>query len=397
MIMRVSLAPVRRQPSFNGEAPALLAADGVRVIIGNVSSFDGVVNPIKPSPVTLFGPRGAALASVGGPLFVSDTGHHRLMIWNKTPAHDGAPADLLIGQPDFESEGRNAKGAPGAATLNVPTGVSVSGGVLAVADAWNHRILVWHGLPTRSNQPADVVIGQRDFDAVLANRGGASAAADTLNWCYGVTIADGALWAADTGNRRVLKWNRIPTVNGTPADLVLGEADFVSRDRNAGRSVGDVGMTWPHAVGVVDGRLLVADAGNNRVMIWNELPETHGAPCSFVLGQKDFSGIDHNTGSYYPTAATLNMPYSVACLGDRIVIADTANSRVVAHDCDALHMFAEARFLAGQATFNDKGDNRWRSPGRNSLCWPYGIAACGSTLIVADSGNNRVLLWDAAS
>jgi NHL repeat len=396
MIMRVSLAPVRRQPSFDGEAPALLAAGGARVILGNVSSLDGIVKPIMPSPATLFGPRGAALASEDGPLFVSDTGHHRLMIWKKTPAHDGAPADTLIGQPNFESEGRNAKGTPGPATLNVPTGASVSGGVLAVADAWNHRVLIWHALPTRSNQPADVVIGQRDFEAILANRGEASAAADTLNWCSGVTIADGALWVADTGNRRVLKWNRIPTGNGTPADLVLGETDFVTRDGNAGRAVADVGMTWPHAVAVVDGRLLVADAGNNRVMIWNELPKTNGAPCTFVLGQKDFSGIDHNTGSYYPTAATLNMPYSIACLGDRFVIADTANSRVVAHDRDSLGMFGSAGYLAGQMAFSDKGDNRWRSPQRDSLCWPYGIATCGSTLIVADSGNNRVLLWDAA-
>jgi hypothetical protein len=34
--------------------------------------------------------------------------------------------------------------------------------------------------------------------------------------------------------------------------------------------------------------------------------------------------------------------------------------------------------------------------GRDTLCWPYGAAAAGGTLAVADSGNNRVLLWDAA-
>lgn len=393
MTMRVSLAPVRRQPEFDGEAPALLAADGARVILGNVSSLNGIVDPITPSPSTLFGPRGAALASEDGPLFVADTGHHRLLIWSRTPRHDGAMADLVIGQPNFESEGRNAKTSPGPATLNVPTGVAVSGEVLAVADAWNHRVLIWHGLPAHSNQPADIVLGQSDFESVLANRG-AVAAADTLNWCYGVTIADGALWVADTGNRRVLKWNQIPAKSGTPADLVLGETDFVTRDSNAGCAVADVGMTWPHSVAVLERRLLIADAGNNRVMIWDEQPETNGAPCTFVLGQQGFSGIDHNTGSYYPTSATLNMPYSIARVGRRIAIADTANSRIVAHDISDLRMFAGAGYLAGQAGFHDKGDNRWRSPQRDSLCWPYGIAACGSTIVVADSGNNRVLLWD---
>ncbi|MBS0250048.1 MAG: NHL repeat-containing protein [Proteobacteria bacterium] len=391
--MRVSLAPARRQSSFAGDAPALLAPGGARVILGSVSNLDDIVNPISPSPATLFGPRGAALASADGPLFVCDSGHHRLLIWNRTPDRDGTPADLLIGQPDFESEGRNAKRTPGPATLNVPTGIAVSGTVLAVADAWNHRVLIWHRLPTYSNQPADVVLGQRDFESVFANRG-AAAAANTLNWCYGVTIADGVLWVADTGNRRVLKWNRIPTESGTPADLVLGEIDFVTRDGNAGRAVADVGMTWPHSVAVLDGRLLVADAGNNRVMVWNEMPETNCAPCSLVLGQKNFGAIDHNTGFYYPTSATLNMPYSIARVRDRLAIADTANSRIVAHDVADLGMFAAARYLAGQATFSDKGDNRWRAPQRDSLCWPYGIAASGPTMVIADSGNNRVLLWD---
>ena len=92
-------------------------------------------------------------------------------IWRRAPDEDDAPADLLIGQPDFSREGRNAKGEIGAATLNVPTGVCAGDGVLAVADAWNHRVLIWHGYPDASNRPADVVLGQADFSGGLANRG----------------------------------------------------------------------------------------------------------------------------------------------------------------------------------------------------------------------------------
>jgi hypothetical protein len=29
----------------------------------------------------------------------------------------------------------------------------------------------------------------------------------------------------------------------------------------------------------------------------------------------------------------------------------------------------------------------------DTLCWPYGLALHGRTLAVADSGNNRVVLW----
>lgn len=396
--MRVSLAPIRK--TFPGsdadKAPALLDDFGARVVLGQASGNNGLVCPIAPTAKSLFGPRGAVLASPQGPLFVCDTGHHRLLIWNSASKQDGTPADIVIGQPDFTSEGRNAKGDIGAATLNVPTGVAACDGVLAVADAWNHRVLIWHRFPTRSNEPADVVLGQVDFASGLANRGKAHASADTLNWCYGVTIADGALYVADTGNRRVLKWNHVPSRNGAPADLVLGEGDFVTRDENAGDAAAAVGMRWPHAIAVAQNRLLVADAGNNRVMVWTDMPTSNGAPCSFVLGQKDFASVDHNMAAYYPTAAALNMPYGLAVLDGMLAIADTANSRLVAHKLDGLGMAAPANRVAAQRTFYDKGDNRWLAPMRDSLCWPYGIAACRSTLVIADSGNNRVLLWEAA-
>ena len=397
--MRVSLSPVRRTLNADETVSpeALLELGGARVLLGQKSPSDGLADPIRPAADSLFGPRGATLAGPGGPLFVCDTGHHRLLIWTQCPARDGAPADLVIGQPDFMSEGRNAKAIANAHSLNVPTGVAASEGVLAVADAWNHRVLIWNTYPTRSNQPADVVLGQSNFSEVLANRGTLEAKADTLNWCYGVAIDSGALYVADTGNRRVLKWNSIPRSNGAPADLVLGETDFVTRDENAGRAPDAVGMRWPHGIAVHADRLFVADAGNNRVMVWDHLPVRNGEPCSFVLGQSDCSGVDHNQVAYYPTSAALNMPYGLAVIGDDLITADTANSRLVGYDVAQLKMNLPARRLAGQRTFQDKAENgSWGVARRNSLCWPYGVSASQNTLVVADSGNNRVLLWEAA-
>jgi hypothetical protein len=72
------------------------------------------------------------------------------------------------------------------------------------------------------------------------------------------------------------------------------------------------------------------------------------------------------------------------------------NSRLLGFAVDTVTMGAAATRLAGQRDFTDKGDNRWRLPVRDSLCWPYGVASCGETLVIADSGNNRVLLWEAA-
>ena len=51
----------------------------------------------------MFAPRAACLISENGPLYVSDTGHHRLLGWRNLPTTDSQPADLVIGQPDFNS------------------------------------------------------------------------------------------------------------------------------------------------------------------------------------------------------------------------------------------------------------------------------------------------------
>jgi hypothetical protein len=343
----------------------------------------------------MFGPRGAALAAPEGPLFVADTGHHRLLVWRRRPTGDHVPADFLIGQPDFLREGRNAKGEPGAATLNVPTGVAASPDILAVADAWNHRVLIWRGLPSVANQPADVVLGQADFAGARANRGG-EARADTLNWCYGVSIIGSSLIVCDTGNRRVLIWREVPRANGTPADLVLGQAQTDCRDDNGGRGVDARGMRWPHAATVAGEALFIADSGDNRVMAWRRLPSENGAPADYVIGQNDPHASEHNRANYSPDAASLNMPYACAVMGESLIVADTANSRLLGFRLAELAMGASARRLCGQPDFASKGDNRWKAPARDSLCWPYGATAMGDTAVIADSGNNRVLLWRSA-
>lgn len=383
-------------------AEAILDVAGPRLVLGSRTAADGLAAPIVPDASTTFGPRGAALATPKGPLAICDSGHHRLLIWHDLPQTDHAPADILIGQPDFGREGRNGKGEPGPATLNVPTavafGVNPASGkyFLVVADAWNHRLLIWNKIPTQNNQPADLVLGQKDFSAMQINRGG-NVGPDTLNWCYGVAIINGRLVVGDTGNRRVLIWNDMPEQNGQPADMVVGQGDLYSRDENAGEEAGPLGLRWPHAVASSNGRLLVADAGNNRILVWNEWPQEPGVAADFVLGQKNFSCLEINQGNYGPDASALNMPYGLAVSKEWVIAADTANSRLIGWRHADLRQAAPAVGLAAQPDFAAKGDNRWQMPVRDSLCWPYSVTLCNDTAVIADSGNNRVLIWDLAS
>jgi hypothetical protein len=394
--LRVSLTPALHRPeAATVPFQPLLQSAGPLVVIGVTEQGNDLAVPVSPTPQTLFGPRGGCLFE-NGPMYVADTGHHRLLGWRQWPEADNTPADWIIGQRDFFHEGRNAKGEVTATTLNVPTGVTTCEKALAVADAWNHRVLIWHEAPRASQRPADVVLGQKDFSGAESNRGHADPTGAALFWPYGVHWDGARLWVADTGNRRVLMWNGLPGKNGQPADLVLGQPDFTSRNENGGDSPDAASTRWPHAIGVWNGRLCVADAGNNRIMVWNGIPRTNNPPCDFVLGQRDFTLVDHNQSLYWPNAASLNMPYGLAVAGRWLLIADTANSRLLGWEGDDCETGAAAKRLTGQPDFHAKGDNRWQSPVRDSLCWPYGMAACGDAGLVCDSGNNRVMLWNLA-
>jgi hypothetical protein len=306
------------------------------------------------------------------------------------------PADWVIGQPDFSHEGRNAKGAANGATLNVPTGICAVNEGFAVADAWNHRVLIWHRCPTSHNVPADVVLGQADFVAVESNRAAPAASAMSLFWPYGVHWDGAHLWVADSGNRRVLMWRGVPHDNGQAADLVLGQASFECRDENGGGAPNERSMRWPHAITTWGGRLCVTDAGNNRILVWDRPPTDNNASADWVLGQNGFDLVDHNQSLYWPNAASLHMPYGITASGPWCICADTANSRLIAWRSENCRNGGAARALTGQSEFNAKGDNAWRSPTRRSLCWPYGVTACEGIGVIADSGNNRALLWPLA-
>lgn len=393
-----SFAP-QRSPQGE-EAPRLpfeVATDAVR-ILGAGHDLSWMTAPLAPAADTLFGPRGVCLFAEAGPLWVADTGHHRLLGWRSLPVTDGQPADWVMGQPDFTHEGQNAKGEPTASTVAVPTGICACGEGMAVADAWNHRVLIWHQVPTDSHVPADVVLGQADFGQNLPNRGSDAPTAVTLHWPYGVFYHAGKLYVADTGNRRVLVWNALPQSVGQPADLVLGQATFTTRNENGGGSPTAASMRWPHSLALWHGNLVLADAGNNRLMIWQGLPSVANQPCQVVLGQGDFQAVELNRGEYFPSDRSLNMPYGVTAVGDWLIAADTANSRLIGwHRSDidwaTLHD-NPADGLLGQVTYRQKGENRsYGSALNDSFCWPYGLQVCGNRVAIADSGNNRVMLW----
>jgi hypothetical protein len=350
----------------------------------------------SPTAGHCYAPRGVWLDDER--LIVCDSGNHRVLIWDGVPEVPHADADVVLGQVAFTDEGPAAHGRGPENGLHLPTGVFVAAGRLLVADAWHHRILVWNRVPDASDTSPDWCLGQPALTAVERNRGGA-AAADALYWPYGLACIAGRLHVADTGNRRVLIWNDVPD-HDRPADIVLGQPDFISTDENRGGPPGPASFRWPHALAGDERMLFVADAGNHRVLGWRGRPD-RDRPADVVLGQPDFT-----TAAELPHRpqgpARLRFPYGLALVGDTLAVADTADNRVLFWDVSAGEPGESAAAVIGQENFDSSGENRWKAVEADTLCWPYGIClhaearpgrGGGLRLAVADSGNNRVMLW----
>lgn len=356
---------------------------------GADSPFGLALPAAHPTASQLYAPRGVWFDD--HTLIVCDSGNHRVLIWHGLPTEDGRDADVVLGQADFTSEGPGAGGRLVTNGLHLPTAVTVLGGHLFVADAWHHRVLVWDEIPRASATPPAWALGQASLDAVQPNadRG---VAADTLYWPYGLGMTGDIFWVADTGNRRVLGWHGVPSAPRA-ADVVLGQPDFAHADENRGGAPTARSFRWPHAIAGNGDVLYVADAGNHRVLGWTPVP-AHDREADVLLGQRAFTEnveLPHRAQG----AHRFRFPYSVATSGTVMAVADTANNRVLLWD-ELPHTGVQrpADRVLGQLDFDAAGENRWKAVTADSLCWPYGLWLHGDRLAIADSGNNRVMLWD---
>ena len=172
---------------------------------------------------------------------------------------------------------------------------------------------------------------------------------------------------------------------------------MLSRNENGGASPTAASMRWCHDITIWNDNLVVADAGNNRIMIWKGIPVEDNTPCALVLGQKNFNFVELNQGVYFPSRSSLSMPYGVDVWQDYLIVADTANSRLLGwkkREDIILLQGVNADGIFGQYSFTSKSENiNFGLPTRESLNWCYGIQVCGGNVIISDSGNNRVLIF----
>ena len=233
------------------------------------------------------GPTSVAVSATGKMAIGGEDGN-RVLIWNSIPATNGVPADVVVGQPDFNST------TPGttASSMNTSEGVAFSpdGSKLLVCDARNNRVLIWNTVPTTNGQPANVVVGQTDFTSSTPGTSGTK-----LSGPSGVLVTpDGIMLITDNGNNRVLIYNSIPTANGSSADSVIGQTLLTDKTSGGGKK----GLTDPWQTAYTgDGKLLVADTGNNRVLIYGSLERANTIGADVVIGQVNFGQTSQGTSA----------------------------------------------------------------------------------------------------
>lgn len=228
----------------------------------------------------------------------------------------------------------------------------------------------------------------------MALGGTGACAATDLNTPEAAFLVGSKLIVADSGNNRVLVWNDVAAAPGTGPNLVLGQLDATSCLANRGAAATRGSMRYPNGIWSDGTRLVVADTDNNRLLVWSAFPTTPGQVADLVLTAADPAVV-----GTVPNA-TFQGPRSVAWDGAHLFVADTLRNRVVAYpsfptkDTDAVSVVIGQSDLA-HVTANDATQTGTpaTAPTAKTLYNPTGVAFVNGTLAVTDTLNGRVLLF----
>lgn len=362
-----------QQLAYTSQCP--ICVGSASVVLGQ-PDFTTTTTPLTTTQSNLRQP--TSIASDGVRLVVADTNQNRVLIWNHIPTTNNTPADVVIGQPNFTSSSVPTNYTPTAKSMSGPQGVWIQNGKLYVADTQNNRVLIYNSIPTANGVAADVVIGQPTFTTPVqvditqqgncTNDSTSTCNATAANMLSPVSVtSDGTrVFVTDLGFNRVLIWNSIPTKNGTPADVEIGQPNMNTGYANFGFSVSSPSSLASSVLTTVEAPVL----------------------CTVS------NGTDSNGNATYPAICnyTLNFPRFALSDGTRLFIADGGNDRVLEYLTIPTQNAAAADTILGQIG----GDVDEATDASDSMNTPTSLAFDGANLYVADPYNRRITVFTPA-
>lgn len=343
----------------------------------------------------LYAPYSVAVdtGSSPAPVYVADTGNNRVLAWRDSASFtNGAPADLVLGQKDFDSavpygsavritesstnvyDIQALKDYQGG--LRSPSSLIYKGDFLFVMDAGNNRIVRFRrpfdALDAGESITPDLVIGQPDLKSNLPNQSSTANAAPSAYTIKtnlgsagvqsaGIALdAEGNLWLADAGNHRILRYaagdvfgssNTGSDSAAIAANLVLGQVDFISAVANPGSFTSTRNDIMNKSAIRYGGPIAFDSVGNlyfaddlARVLVYGP-PFSNGKAASRILGVYIATkGVDppSNTNDLtfgFSLTGTTNAnltytggPRGLFCIDDMLYVVDTLNNRIVRYD-----------------------------------------------------------------
>jgi sugar lactone lactonase YvrE len=365
-------------PQFKPDIPTSVPPNSQFVNSQNASfvlgQLDFVSNSANPTASTFSMPHFITFDSHGN-LWVSDGGNDRVLEFS-SPFTIGKSASVVLGQKDFASwqvlNGTNQK------SLYHPQGLTFDkDGNLWIADGASNRILEFKP-PFKTGQIPSLVLGQKDFGVgdypqsgtaqpvyypegiafdpdgnlwvadtnsrllefkqpftngenvslTIGNQIAGGVSSSVLSTPSGITFdKNGNLWVADSGNYRILRFDK-PFSNNQTASLVLGHDDFTT----GGEGVSSNSSSFRDPYGLTfdyQGNLWMSDSGNNRVLEFVP-PFTNGQRASLILGQTSYNSGAIDTSGH--TASSLNQPQGITFDSDgNLWVSDSGNNRILVY------------------------------------------------------------------
>ncbi|MCP4043493.1 MAG: redoxin domain-containing protein [Gammaproteobacteria bacterium] len=335
-----------------------------KIIAGLLDKFQAIVDP-GPLPISLEKDRFAqSLLAAPGKVAVStrhiaisDTLHHRVIVTD----HDGKINTIYGGMTAGLTDG-----PAGSARFSSPQGLAFSNDGLYVADTGNHTIrYIDLSEKTVTTVAGTGRVGLRENDEYLAM-------SVNLRSPWDLALHNHHLYIAMAGTHQIwrfdLRTNKIAPYAGSGREgLHNGPADVATFSQPSGLSI--------------DGKwLYVADAESSairRVFLEDGRVETLVGTGLFDFGDRD---------GPFRTAMLQHVLGVTALNGENILIADTYN-----HKLKRLNLKeGTVKTLAGTG---DPG-RAVGDPTVSQLNEPGGVAILGQRVLIADTNNHRILTYD---